>query len=63
MQTLKRRLNISANVDVKIRQDPDLRAAFDFWVRNVYLDRPGISNIATCKSDLKKSGKKCYGGL
>lgn len=50
MQTLKRRPNVSANIDIEIRQDPDLRAAFDFWVRNVYLDRPGKSKITSCES-------------
>lgn len=50
MQTLKRRPNINANIDIEIRQDPNLKAAFDFWVRNVYLDRPNTLQATTCES-------------
>ena len=50
MQALKRRPNISTNMDIDIRQDPELRATFDFWVRNVYLDRPSAPHVATCES-------------
>jgi hypothetical protein len=50
MEALKRRPNISANIDIEIRQDPDLRAAFDFWVRNVYLDRPSKPQVTSCES-------------
>ena len=50
MQALKRRPNISTDIDIEIRQDPDLRAAFDFWVRNVYLDRPSKPQVTSGES-------------
>ena len=50
METLKRRPNINANIEIEIRQDPELRAVFDFWVRNVYLDRPSKPQATSCES-------------
>jgi len=58
MQTLKRRPNINANIDIEIRQDPDLKAAFDFWVRNVYLDRPSKPQVTSCESLSSDDGQE-----
>jgi len=50
MQTLKKRPNVKHNIDIEIRQDPDLKAAFNFWVRSIYLDRPSEPRITSCES-------------
>jgi hypothetical protein len=58
VETLKRRPNINKNINIEIRQDPDLRAAFDFWVRNVYLDRPSKPQVSSCESLATDDGQE-----
>jgi hypothetical protein len=49
MQTKQQAVKISHR-NIEIRQDPDLKAAFDFWVRSIYLDRPSPSRETSCES-------------
>ncbi len=50
MQNLKRRPNIRTDLDIEISQDKDLKSAFDFWVRSVYLNRPSPPQVTSCES-------------
>ncbi len=50
MPTLKKRPEIKTNVEIEIRQDPDLRSAFDFWVRSIYLNRPSTPHVTSCET-------------
>jgi hypothetical protein len=50
MPALKKRPKSKANIDIEIRQDPDLKAAFDFWVRSIYLNRPSGPQATSCEA-------------
>ena len=49
MQKTNKQPKIETNIGTEIRPDPDLKSAFDFWVRSIYLDRHTVVGTTSCE--------------